>query len=109
MTRDASPEDAFAAIAEGLLGEPGVEEGTGFGKSPGLRLEGKIFAMLVRSELVVKLSAERCAALTGTDGARTFKVGNREMREWVSAAHGGPHDWADLAGEALRFARPGAG
>jgi 2-C-methyl-D-erythritol 4-phosphate cytidylyltransferase len=96
---------AFAAIAQRLLREPGVEGGTGFGKNPGLRAGGKIFAMLVRGELVVKLPAQRSAALVEGPAARTFTVGQRSMREWVSIEHGGPHDWAALAGEALVFVR----
>ena len=38
---------SFDAIANELLGEPGVDEGTGFGNNPGLRVGGKIFAMEV--------------------------------------------------------------
>ena len=98
-------EEAFAAIAEELLREPDVDGGTGFGKMPGLRSGGKIFAMLVHRELVVKLPAERSAALVETAGTRGFKVGQRQMREWVSIEHGVRHDWAALAREALSFAR----
>ena len=98
-------DDAFAAIAEDLLHESDVEAGTGFGKMPGLRVGGKIFAMLVAGELVVKLPAERSRALRETGGARSFKIGERQMREWVSIEHRGPHDWAALVREALSFVR----
>ena len=97
--------DAFAAVATDLLREPGVEEGTGFGKQPGLRVGGKIFAMLVRDALVVKLPAERSAAVIEAGGARSFKIGKRQMREWVSVDPEGPHDWAALAREAHAFLR----
>ena len=103
---EASPEATFAAIAEELLSDPEVEQGTGFGKSPGLRTGGSIFAMLVRDELVLKLPAERCAELGAADGARVFQVGRRQMREWVSVAPTGAHDWTALAREALAFVRP---
>jgi hypothetical protein len=98
-------EDAFGAIAEDLLREPGVEEGTGFGRNPGLRVGGKVFAMLVRGELVVKLPAERIADLASAGSASTFRVGQRQMREWVAIEQGGPHDWPALAREALAFVR----
>jgi SEC-C motif len=52
--RVSDPAAAFAAIAERLRCEAGVSEGTGFGANAGLRVDGKIFAMLVRGELVVK-------------------------------------------------------
>jgi hypothetical protein len=96
---------AFDSIAEELLREPGVEEGTGFGTNPGLRVSGRIFAMLVGGELVVKLPAERCAELKTGDGARTFQVGTRTMREWVSIDSARSQDWDALAREALAFVR----
>jgi hypothetical protein len=68
-------------------------------------VSGKIFAMLVRGELVLKLPAERSAALTATDGASSFAVGRRQMREWVALKHGGRQDWPALAREALAFVR----
>lgn len=98
------PAAAFSAIASELLREPGVTEGTGFGSSPGLRVEGRIFAMLVGGELVLKLPADRCEALKAGDGASTFSVGRRQMREWVAVAHGADHDWPGLA-RALAFVR----
>lgn len=94
---------SFDAIANEFLSEPGVDEGTGFGSNPGLRVGGKIFAMEVDGRLVVKLPAERVTALTEA-GAEPFVVGKRAMREWVSVAPGA-HDWNALAREALAFVR----
>jgi len=96
-------EAAFDAIANDLLGEPGIDEGTGFGTNPGLRVGGRIFAMLVRGDLVVKLPADRCAALVAAGEAEPFVVGRRRMREWVAVAAGGGHEWGALAREALAF------
>ena len=61
--------------------------------------------MLVRGELVLKLPAERSAALTATDGVSSFVIGRRRMREWVALEHGGPQDWPAMAREALAFVR----
>jgi hypothetical protein len=96
---------AFSVIADDLLNEPDIEEGTGFGKNPGLRIGAGIFAMLVRDELVVKLPAARCAELIAAGGARPFEVGARRMREWVSVAHDAGREWGALAREALAFVR----
>ena len=101
----ASADERFDALADTLLPEPEVTEGTGFGKNPGLRVGGKIFAMVFEGELVLKLPADRCAALVEEGGARPFGVGDRQMREWVSLAPDGPHDWDALAREALGFVR----
>jgi hypothetical protein len=100
-----NPEVEFDSIANELLAEPGIDEGTGFGTNPGLRVGGKIFAMLVRGQLVVKLPAERCDALAAGGGAEPFVVGRRTMREWV-AVEPGADDWAALAREALAFVSP---
>jgi hypothetical protein len=99
----ADAEEAFAAIAGRLRGEPDITEGTGFGRRPGLRSGGKIFAMLIGDEIVVKLPAERCAELVAGGLARPFDRGKgTPLREWVMARTG---DWDALADEALAFAR----
>ena len=103
--RAGAGESAFAALAERFGGEPGVEPGTGFGSAPGLRVEGKIFAMLPYGELVVKLPAERCQALVEAGAARPFVSGKRTMREWVVIKTGDSGARAELAGEALAYVR----
>jgi len=103
-----SADASFTAIAGELLREPDVDEGTGFGTNPGLRVRGKIFAILVRGELVVKLPAERCEALVREGRTRYFEIGKRRMRERVSVEHGGDHEWDALAREALDFVRKNA-
>ena len=99
---------SFDAIANEFLAEPGVDEGTGFGSNPGLRVGGKIFAMEVDGKLVVKLPAERAAELVQAGGAEPFVIGKRQMREWV-AVEPGAHDWTALAREALGFVRSTGG
>jgi hypothetical protein len=98
--------EAFAALAAPLLAEDGVSEGTGFGSNAGLRVNGKIFAMLVADELVVKLPAARCVGLVAGGVARPFERGQgRPLKAWIVVGEGSRAGWAGLASEALAFVR----
>ena len=105
MAALSEPDPAFEALAQRYLGLPDVERGTGFGTSPGLRVGGRIFAMLPRDRLVVKLPAERCAAIVAAGEGALLTNGRRTMREWVEVETADPVAWAALADEALVFVR----
>lgn len=67
--RPNTPAERFAKVVENLRGDPGVtppseghESKKRFGSS-GLRVNDKIFAMLVKDRLVVKTPKERVDAL----------------------------------------------
>jgi hypothetical protein len=99
-------ETSFAVIAQRLLSDSDVDEGTGFGRNAGLRSGGRIFAMLVAGELVVKLPAARCAELVAAGSARPFERGQgRPLKEWVTVSGAAEPDWLPLAREALAFVR----
>jgi hypothetical protein len=97
-------EERFGQLAAGFLGDPEVTEGTGFGSAPGLRIKGKIFAMLVKGQLVVKLPKDRVDELVSAGAGAQFDPGHgRLMKEWASVAPDSSEDWERLAGEALQF------
>ena len=99
-----APERRFAAVAARLVSESDVSEGTGFGKVPGLRTGGKIFAMLAHERLVVKLPRERVDALVAAGAAEQFEPSpGRRMKEWASVDPAASEDWARLAAEARAF------
>jgi hypothetical protein len=88
--------------AEGVTPPRG---GGGFGRSA-LRYRGKIFAMLVRGGLVVKLPAERVADLVAAGHGVHFDANKgTPMREWFAVDPDCPLTWSELATEALSFAR----
>ncbi|MCW2993858.1 MAG: hypothetical protein JWQ18_1353 [Conexibacter sp.] len=87
-----------------LADEPDVAVKHAFG-SPGLRYRDKLFALHVRDELVVKLAPGRCEELSEDGGARPFRSGGRELREWVVVGAEREFEWDALADEALAYAR----
>ncbi len=104
-----TPEERFATVIEELLGEPGVtppSEGNGFGSSA-LKIHDKIFAMLVRGKLVVKLPKKRVDAFVASgDGERFDANRGRPMKEWLVLEPASQEDWLSLAREAMKFVAP---
>ena len=100
--------DRYEDLVNELMGIEGVTPprgGGGFGRSS-LRYEGKIFAMLVRGRLVLKLPASRVTALIRSGNGVAFDANKgTPMREWLSLDPGSDLDWLALATEALDFAR----
>ena len=99
-----SPEQIWAAIAKAELARRGVTSGTGFGRNEGLRIGGKIFAMLVRGELMVKLASERVDELVTSGVAARFDAGKgRPMKEWAAIGPSASRRWRGLVEEARTF------
>jgi hypothetical protein len=106
----ATPEQMFERLSADFLADPAVGQGTGFGSSPGLRVDGKIFAMLVKGELVVKLPKERVDQLIASGTGARFDPGHgRLMKEWVTIPARRGADWKQWGSEALQFVRSAAG
>jgi hypothetical protein len=94
---------AFDPVLKAFAKQRGVTQGTGFGKNPGLRVGGKIFAMMIDGALVVKLPKARVTELVGAGDAEHFDTGSgRLMKEWASVSSG---DWVALAQEAYTFVK----
>jgi len=99
-----TPEQTWSPIAKAQLATRGVTAGTGFGKTEGLRISGKIFAMLVGEELVVKLPKDRVDELVDSGVAERFDAGKgRPMKEWASIAPIASRRWKALVEEARAF------
>jgi hypothetical protein len=102
-----TPEERFDELVAALLAVPGVTPpgpGRGFG-SHALRFNNKIFAMLVRGRLVVKLPAARVDALVAAGEGIHFDANKgTPMREWLNLGPTSSLGWSQLADEALDFA-----
>jgi hypothetical protein len=105
MPDEPSVEERFKALANVLQNQSGVALGSGkrgFG-ADALQVDGRIFAMVTRSRIVLKLPAERVRDLIQSGRGSPFDAGKgRPMREWV-ALEEGAYELLPLAEEALAF------
>lgn len=98
----AEDDPKFMPVIVALAGDKQVSRGRMFG-SVGLKVNGKVFAMLVKGKFVAKLPKERVAELVASGTGEYFDPGHGKlMKEWV-ALMGAQGQWADLAKEARRF------
>lgn len=98
---------AFAAIVDSFALYPKVRSGRMFG-SIALKADGRVFAMLIKGELVVKLSKTEVDQLVRARIGRHFDPGHGKlMKEWVCVPAGSA-DWPELARRAHTFTKGGA-
>jgi TfoX/Sxy family transcriptional regulator of competence genes len=99
----AATDPRFARIAARLMSNGRVTQARMFGAT-GLQQNGKYFAMIYRGALVVKLPAERVAALVAAGRGAPFDPGHgRVMKEWVSIPPAHARLWGRIAEEARKF------
>jgi hypothetical protein len=116
--RPISDDPRFAPIVRAFRRDPALapildafEKGRGGPKfgSNGLKVKGKLFALLTQGTLVVKLPQERVAALVESRVGERFDPGHgRLMKEWLAITSASA-SWLDLAREAHDFVRGGKG
>jgi len=108
----ADAQSLFDDLVDDYTGRPGVTYGRMM-SSNGLRVHGKIFAMLSHGGLVVKVPAERVTELLAQDGISVFEPRpGRRMREWAVIpvpAAAGDVQWPDVAAEAFEYVSSLAG
>jgi len=106
-----TPEDRFAVVVGEMLSNPVVsppltepQARKRFGSSE-LKVHNKIFAMLVRGKLVVKLPRSRVDALVSSGGGERFdpRHDGRLMKEWLVVESASEEEWLSLAREAMEF------
>lgn len=96
--------ELFDRLAAEHLGRPGVTLGR-IWHNEGLKVNDKIYAMLVRDRLVVKLPAARAAELAGSGRGVPFEPSpGRRMKEWVAVdPPSDPAEWRQLMADAGRY------
>jgi hypothetical protein len=109
MTMLRTAEEGFAYIVKAFGDKPGVSEPEPAGSarrfgSSALRFNGRIFAMVSRGRLVLKLPSRRVAELIASGAGGTYDAGKgRPMKQWVSLDPALQESWLGLATEALEF------
>jgi len=103
------PEEKYADLVRRIAGQPRVtnlSEGRGFGSSGQLKVGGRIFAMLVRGALVVKLPRGRVDDLVIRGEGTRFDAGkSKPMSEWFVLSPTSTKRWLPLAQEAMMFVK----
>jgi hypothetical protein len=94
-----TPDERFAALAQLLAGSLDVSS-RGFGAGT-LKVNNRIFALLSREKLVVKLPRKRVDELLAAGVGERFDPGHgRLQKEWLALA---ADDWEPLAREAQAY------
>jgi hypothetical protein len=101
-----SIDERFAALVAELTGLDRVTFGAGrrgFGSGT-VQIDGRIFAMINRGRLVLKLPRDRVAALVASGEGGPFDAGKgRPLAEWLALGDADDARWRDLALEAADF------
>ena len=108
---EATPAQHFAKLVEAMLARSqatyGNDDSKGARRSFGatsLKANGKIFAMLVKDRLVVKLPAGRVEELVSDGAGDRFDPGHgRIQKEWLSVSSTDYADWLALASESEAY------
>jgi TfoX/Sxy family transcriptional regulator of competence genes len=101
-------EQRWASLVETMLAQGAATYGSdgpqqAFG-STSLKTDGKIFAMLVKDRLVVKLDRRRVDELVAAGDGQRFDPGHgRLQKEWLDVASTDEEAWLALATEAEAF------
>ena len=104
-----TPADRWEALVEAMLADGSATYGNEGGPqrafgSTSLKSDGKIFAMLVKDRLVVKLPAPRVETLVADGVGERFDPGHgRIQKQWLSVTGSDPDQWRTLATESEAF------
>ena len=104
MSRDpADPHELFDELAAEYLGRPGIFHGR-IWHHEGLKVNDKVFAMIVRDELVVKIPAAGAARLVATGDAVAFEPRpGRPAKEWVVVGPAHVERWRGLIADGFDY------
>jgi len=106
---EVDPAQRWERLVDDMLAEGTATYGNDDGPkrafgSTSLKTDGRIFAMLVKGRLVVKLPAARVTQLAEAGAGERFDPGHgRIQKEWLSVSGDEPTAWRTLASEAEAY------
>ncbi len=107
METGQSSDTLYSIIADELRTDPAVSQSKMFG-SQGFKIAGKVFAVLVKGNLILKLPKVRVDHLVASDKGEHFDPGHgRIMKEWVAVKPTDQNEWLALAKQAKDFVLSG--
>jgi hypothetical protein len=96
-------EELFEAILNEYHGKISVSQMKMFG-SVGLKVNGKVFAFLMKGKLVLKLPKGRVSDIIASKKGAYFDPGHgRISKEWVAIVPSTKNEWINLTKEAEEF------
>jgi TfoX/Sxy family transcriptional regulator of competence genes len=96
-------ERRFESVIKALIGERGITQSRMFG-STGLTIHGKVFVILYKGRLVLKLPKDHVETLVQAGQGDYFDPGHgRISKGWVSIKPEAQADWLSLSQEAKAF------
>jgi len=99
-----TPQQRYTNLVGTLLDNPDVTQSEKRGFGSGLRVGGKVFAMLVKGQLVVKLPQPRIAEMIAKGEGEPYHYGNgRVTKGWLTVQETSEEEWLPLAREAMEF------
>jgi hypothetical protein len=97
-----TPKERYLAIADELHYNPEISQSRK-SLSSGLRIKSKIFAMLSKGQIVVKLPQTRVDELIERGEGERYESGGHPLREWVLIKPTTEEGWMGLVQEAQAF------
>ncbi len=95
--------ELYGTVVDTMLQNPDVTQSQKRGFGSGLRVGGKVFAMLVKSKLAVKLPPNSIEELLAKGEGELYESGGRPTKDWIVVESNSQERWLSLAQEAMEY------
>lgn len=93
--------EKYTTFVQEFLNNPSVSQSKKSGFGSGLRVNGKVFAMPAKGQLVVKLPVERIQELTQSSEGKPYEYGGKMAKGWFVVSS--EDKWHVYTQEALEY------